>query len=82
MKIGLFFYYRFVESWVILNENDNWEFFCMRLVEFGGRDKDEVCVCDEGEVMFMIFLMFFDGELCFWEEVGKLFEVLYVFLKE
>lgn len=82
VKTGSFLHHRLAESRATLNENDNRELLCMRLAEFGGRDKDEVCACDEGEVMSTTFPTSLDGELCFREEAGKSFEVLYVSLKE
>ncbi|XP_024365738.1 KIN14B-interacting protein At4g14310 isoform X2 [Physcomitrium patens] len=55
VKTGSFLHHRLAESRATLNENDNRELLCMRLAEFGGRDKDEVCACDEGEVMSTTF---------------------------
>jgi hypothetical protein len=73
-----------VESRATLNEKskEDHDLLCMKLAEFGGRERVEAVACDEGALVAAEFLTSLDGDRCFRKEVGKSYESLKVQLKE
>lgn len=69
-----------VESRASLSEKlkEDRDLLCMKLAEFGGRERAEAIACDEGALVAAEFLTSLDGDRCFRKEVGKSLEVLKV----
>lgn len=75
---------KLVESRASLNDKlkEDRDLLCMKLAEFGGRERVQTVVCDDGALVAAEFLTSLDGDRCFRNEVGKSLEVLKVPSKE
>ena len=75
---------KLVASRATLNEKlkEDRDLLCMKLAEFGGRERVEAVACDDGALVAAEFLTSLDGDRCFRKEVGKSLEAVKVPLKE